>query len=155
MIDWVAAASQALADDLALKRADKTDEKGVSSVLSVTSGPQHPKSQGGTSSIPLRADLAGCPQCQHRSAWGNCRAPIEAGLLEGFALVKHPDAGTGCQAFEAVTPAADPLEARLEALLAMAAIDASDAALTRLRYREDPRSWDRLLDDCERAAGPR
>lgn len=89
----------------------------------------------------------GCSACGHRTRFDNCGVPVEAGLVEAFALVKHPTGGAGCAVFERKPIAA---EHRVAALLDAGLLDQDDADLIRLRYDDDPDKWDQLLDDIER-----
>lgn len=102
---------------------------------------------------------ASCAGCRHRTQFGNCAQPVEAGLAKTFGLVRHAEGGADCTVFEQadvhVDVQVDALEARLTRLLAMGAIDQGDATLARLRHREDSRAWDCLLDACEHAVTAR
>jgi hypothetical protein len=53
--------------------------------------------------VEVASTVTSCTRCVHASAYGNCGEPVRAGLAERFMLVKHPDGGVGCAAFE-VTP---------------------------------------------------
>ncbi len=96
-----------------------------------------------------------CAACRHRSKWGNCLQPVSAELVTTFGLIRHPAGGAGCRVFEPLDPEVDALEVWLARLLAINAIDQSDAALARLRHPEDPSAWDLLLTACEAAAAAR
>jgi hypothetical protein len=49
--------------------------------------------------IEAGSTIASCRLCGHASRYGSCGIPVEAGLADHFALMKHPDGGTDCRHF--------------------------------------------------------
>lgn len=91
-----------------------------------------------------------CATCRHRTPFGSCGMPVEAGLVDVFRLERHPDEGAECGAFEA-RPIA--IEHRVVAVLAAGLIDSDDASLIRMGYQSDPDGWEQVLDGIERNEG--
>ena len=55
---------------------------------------------GAVSMVEVTSTVPACAMCQHESRYGNCGAPIAAGLADRFVLVAHPAGGRGCPAFD-------------------------------------------------------
>ena len=83
-----------------------------------------------------------CDLCVHRSRFGNCLQPVEAGITEKYELVRHPTNGRGCKV---ITPDRS-LKGRVLQALISKALDKEDAALCLSRYDDDPVGWDTVLE---------
>ena len=55
---------------------------------------------GAIAMIEMSSTLPACAVCQHATRYGNCGAPIAAGLADRFVLIDHPEGGRGCAHFE-------------------------------------------------------
>lgn len=91
-----------------------------------------------------------CSRCRHATAYLNCGQPVRAGLVERFQIVRHPEGGAGCRAFE---PHRTPLEGRVERLFraGLLGLHDRDEAMALLRAgRGDELAA--LLDQCEAEA---
>ena len=100
---------------------------------------------------------AGCAACCHRTRFGNCARPVEAGLSARFELVAHPSGGAGCAAFEPALSATPPAGVH-EAIDRIARVRAwSDAdrahALDAAARCPDAADWAALADLVEATAG--
>ena len=80
----------------------------AASDLTVTFAPRAPAAEvmdryGDAEAVTMIDDWDGepsCDDCDNRSRFGNCMQPVEAGIAESFGLVKHPDNGDSCVAYE-------------------------------------------------------
>jgi hypothetical protein len=50
--------------------------------------------------IEMSSTVPACAVCRHATRFGNCGAPVEAGLADRFCLIDHPEGGRGCSHFE-------------------------------------------------------
>ncbi len=91
-----------------------------------------------------------CSRCRHATVYGNCGVPVAAGLSSRFQIIKHPEGGAGCRAFE---PHRTPLEARIERLFraGVLGLDDRDEAMALLRAGRGDELAE-LLDQCEAEA---
>jgi len=55
---------------------------------------------GAIAMIEMSSTFPACAVCQHATRFGNCGAPIAAGLADRFVLIDHPEGGRGCTHFE-------------------------------------------------------
>lgn len=106
-VDWAARAHAILKTPPI--HTDKTDERGVSSVLSVGGGHVFLESQG---LPPQLQDFHTCRGCLHRLRAGTCAQPEAAGLTpagQGFGIAWPPQGhAAGCAAFSPKAPSRGP-----------------------------------------------